>query len=547
MEQGRDLHGGNHVAASVSQAVASVQLQRPPSHDNEDNQAAMEVNSTSSQSRDTSVLSMDDLEAAQALEVLRAESTRQPPSQAHHRETPSMVTNERTLPIRHPSNRAQEPEPLLSLLTSHHPFISSAINGSLSAYTSSKSYSPRFKYGAEFVERHIGTPVANAVSTASRVTRADQGVRIMLQGRDSGARTPKRRRIEDQPSSETDVEQGLPAYTPQGIERRLSELSSDESLPSYDDHRSPSYEESSPAESSKKQIPPSNNRWPPKLMVSTAGLGIAMREESLRSLRYCLACLRWGNRHLGDTLNTLKDVVTEYQQTEQRAADPAIEPESKEARASNRPRDRATIAQHIQNLRSDVLNTLKQVVDVVSTYTGGALPTNARELVRRHLISLPQRFHIASLPLVRRSQGGDSESGNQPAQSSCEDGQSKRDGAQPADTVTNAQKVILLATEGLDMMAQVSSVVDETIRAAEEWCARLGKNPENRENSGPVAQQKADCKEAGIKNPASAKCEKADLIRLDDKVGNGQIKRNRSSESTPAPELKMRDLTDLKT
>lgn len=72
MEQGRDPHGGNHVAASVSQALASVQLQRPPSHDDEENQAAMEVNSTSSQSRDTSVLSMDDLEAAQALEVLRA-------------------------------------------------------------------------------------------------------------------------------------------------------------------------------------------------------------------------------------------------------------------------------------------------------------------------------------------------------------------------------------------------------------------------------------------------------------------------------------------
>lgn len=458
-----------------------------------------------------------------------------------------MTTNERTLPIRHPSNRAQEPEPLLSLLTSHHPFISSAINGSLSAYTTSKSYSPRFKYGAEFVERHIGTPVANAMSTASRVTRADQGVRIMLQGRDSGARTPKRRRIENQQSSETDVEQGLPAYTPQGIERRLSELSSDESLPSYDDHRSPSYEESSPTEPSKKQISLSSTRWPPRLMVSTAGLGIAMREESLRSLRYCLACLRWGNRHLGDTLNTLKDVVKEYQQTEQRAADPAVEPESKETRPDNRPRDRATIAEHIQNLRSDVLNTLKQVVDVVSTYTGGALPTNARELVRRHLISLPQRFHIASLPLMRRSQGQDSESGNQPAKSSCGEGQSKGSGAQPADTVTNAQKVILLATEGLDMMAQVSSVVDETIRAAEEWCARLGKNSENREISRPVAQHKVDCKEAGIKDPASAKGEKVDSISLDEKVGNGQIKRNRSTETTPAPELKMRDLTDLKT
>lgn len=354
----------------------------------------------------------------------------------------------------------------------------------------------------------------------------------MLQGRDPGARTPKRRRIEDQPSSETDVEQALPAYTPQCIERRLSELSSDESLPSYDDHRSPSYEESSAAEPSKKQTSPSNNRWPPRLMVSTAGLGIAMREESLRSLRYCLACLRWGNRHLGDTLNTLKDVVKEYQQTEQRAADPTVELESNEAKAKNRPRDRATIAEHIQNLRSDVLNTLKQVVDVVSTYTGGALPINARELVRRHLISLPQRFHIASLPLMRRSQGRGSESGTQSTQSNFEEGQNKGDGAQPADTVTNAQRVILLATEGLDMMAQVSSVVDETIRAAEDWCARLGKNSEHREISGLVAEQKVDCKKGGIKDLTSTEGEKIDSIRLDEKVENGQIKRNRSPEPT---------------
>ena len=41
--------------------------------------------------------------------------------------------------------------------------------------------------------------------------------------------------------------------------------------------------------------------------------------------------------------------------------------------------------------------------------------------------------------------------------------------------VFGAQKVVVLAKEGLDMMAQVSGVVGGTIVSAEEWCERLGR------------------------------------------------------------------------
>src|SRR3982074_14587 len=78
-----------------------------------------------------------------------------------------------------------QPEPLLSLLTSTHPLISSAINGSMSAYTTSKSYSSRFKYGAEFIERNIGTPVASTVGSVSRKTGVEGGLRWALQRRET--------------------------------------------------------------------------------------------------------------------------------------------------------------------------------------------------------------------------------------------------------------------------------------------------------------------------------------------------------------------------
>jgi len=99
-----------------------------------------------------------------------------------------------------------------------------------------------------------------------------------------------------------------------------------------------------------------------------------------------------------------------------------------------------------------VLKTLKEVVDIVSKYAGGALPENARILVRRHLTSLPQRFKLAnSRTVARNGESGDVE------------------------VTDGANRVLVLAKEGLDMMAQVSGVLDGTIVSAEEWCERLGR------------------------------------------------------------------------
>ena len=62
------------------------------------------------------------------------------------------------------------------------------------------------------------------------------------------------------------------------------------------------------------------------------------------------------------------------------------------------------------------------------------------------------------------------------------------------EAVTGAQRVIVLAKEGLDMMAQVSAVVDGTIVSAEDWCERLGRRRNEGEREG----------EAGPSEPAAA-------------------------------------------
>jgi hypothetical protein len=192
-------------------------------------------------------------------------------------------------------------------------------------------------------------------------------------------------------------------------------------------------------------LPPSQPyTWQSRLMISTSGLGVAMSEESLRSLTYCLTWLRWANERLGNSIIALKKVLQEWDASQQARSSDDTTTEN------HRPRSPTSLSQQIQQVKGDVLQTLKQAIDIVSKYAGGALPENARNLVRRHLTSLPQRFRIASSSALSRDTS-----------------------APRSDMATSAHRVLVLAEEGLDMMAQVSGVVNDTLVSAEGWCQKL--------------------------------------------------------------------------
>ncbi|KAJ5702596.1 hypothetical protein N7488_010144 [Penicillium malachiteum] len=417
--------------------------------------------------RAASVISMDDLEAAQALEGLRSDFGQSP--RASRQNIPT-------------SSDPPQPEPLLSLLTSSHPLISSAINGSVSAYTTSKSYSARFKSGAEFIERNIGSPVANTVGTVGRKTGVESGLRWALQRRDSArdaTHSSKRRKVNAETAQDMDVErdpeevENQPQSESQPRTRSSSELSMTETLPPYDDMRSPRYEEK-PG----RQTPPT---WQSRLVISTSGLGVAMSEESLRSLTYCLTWLRWANGRLGRAIVALQNALTEWDNHKK-----------SQSQQDQGGESASLLTQRIQAVKADVLSTLKQVVDVVSKYAGGALPENARHLVRRHLTSLPHRFQMAST--------------SQPLPGSVE---------ASTDATVGAHRILVLAHEGLDILGQVSGVVNDTLVSAEHWCERLGrKRPDNKsapdaEKQSPPAPMDAqpypmDIKQPIVTEPASA-------------------------------------------
>jgi transcriptional repressor OPI1 len=331
----------------------------------------------------------------------------------------------------------------------------------------------------EYIERRF-TPVVNTVGSVGRVTGVEGGVRWFLGGRrpshqqqsdlkngDHGSN--KRRKVGD---GEMDIDNNV-SRDPYPVhrqefqlyhrERRASISSTVESLPAYDEHRSPSYE--THAEQTLITTQPDSptspgSTWHSRLVLSTSGLSVAMSEESLRSLKYCLSLLRWANDHIGKVIEALKVVLDQFESTPLSASNGALtNGDSKEELANGQlilrtDADRSAMHAKIAELKSDVLKTLKKVVDVVSKYAGGALPENARVLVRRHLTSLPQRFRLASTGTNQNGHAATSGDG---------------------EVTEGARKVMVLAKEGLDMMAQVSGVLDGTIVSAEEWCERLGK------------------------------------------------------------------------
>ncbi|KAL8852440.1 MAG: hypothetical protein Q9221_002670 [Calogaya cf. arnoldii] len=442
-------------------------------------------------------LSLDDLEAAQALEGLRAGTD---PSQncahqprAYYQNHPTDSKSDPSIPPGQPSQQPHEPEPLLALITAQHPILSTAINGSLSAYTSSKSFSPRFKYGAELVERHVGSPVVSTVRTAGKYTGLETGVRWFLDGERRGEppRASKRRRTNTDGASE-DVEQGLQQNVSISLSDRKDSTAAilNEQLPPYDNERSPTYEQNDPSvQPSHDSQPSANTTWGTRLVISTSGLGVAMSEESLRNLRYCLSWLRWGNGYLNRSIRDLQEIIREYNTTSDEAFQPTATEGQGEPQPPRKSRNRRSISERMRLVKSDIVETMSKLCQVVSQYTGGALPANARSLVHAHLTALPGRFAYvlrlkkqqSATPGTQQDPLNDSEAGS----------------PTPEPVVDSAHRVLILASEGLDMIAQISSIVDGTITSAEEWCNRLGRSTSDgtpsREQQ-PKQQQQQDGK-----------------------------------------------------
>jgi hypothetical protein len=375
---------------------------------------------------------------------------------------------------------AEPQQPMLSLLTSNHPWLGGTISGSLAAYNLTKDYSPRFvKYGAELVERNVGSPMVNTVSSVGRRTGMEKNLRRYLgeQHRrpsdleQGDADAPRKRQRARSPANADamEVDSRTSSRTRGG-----SQSSCNESLPAYDDQRSPNYEENAtmtepptPTGKEPERRPQSTAvqdrrvAWSTQLIMTTSGLGVALSAASLRSLKQCLHLLRGATSHIDSVMRALKLLLAEYEAALQHrrnsSASDTTTPHVKAEEGESKDDEVRHIAEKIKTLSSDIWQTLQSVVQSVSRYTGGALPQNASQVVRTQLLSVPQRWQLAG----RRTAVG----------------QPRDEEAGEGEAVRGANRMMAFAIEGLDMMGQITTVVDGTVQSAESWLARIGRAP----------------------------------------------------------------------
>ncbi|KAF3920266.1 hypothetical protein AA313_de0208453 [Arthrobotrys entomopaga] len=355
-------------------------------------------------------------------------------------------------------------ETMMEMIQGQNTFLGTAVRAGRSVYRGGKRYSPRFKYGAEMVER-AAAPMTSVVSYAARTTGVESVLRRNLEAR----------RLSSSGASSTTTSQSSPSHS-----QPSSSTSSHATK-----RRKTQFEEGREMDVDSSPNTPSNERedqlthkpatdvvslnWQRRLMLSTAGVGVALSEESLKSLKYCLAWLRWANDHLDKVVMALRGVISEYDSDKSRRNENNKNKNSANDDTDGDDDERSIQLQHkIDNLRKDVIGTLKRVVDVVSTYAGGALPENARVVVKACITNLPRRWALAAKDDPSGSNNttnGSNNNNNMALVVRKEEEAGKR--------------VLVLAREGLEMLHQVSAIVTLTLERAEEWCERLGrKRPE---------------------------------------------------------------------
>jgi hypothetical protein len=200
-------------------------------------------------------------------------------------------------------------------------------------------------------------------------------------------------------------------------------------------------------------------------MITTSGLGAALSESSLRSLKCCLGILHSAFDHVATIANALQSLLADYENSA--SSDPTITtpPPSQQTQQENghaitngAPHHPQTtqhqqrsqlVATRISSLASDILKTVHSVVAAVNQYTGSALPENAAALVRRQILSLPHRMRTAESNAAASSDGE----------------QVGRDGRRWLD----------FAIQCLEMIEQVNLVLGGTIGSAERWLESMGR------------------------------------------------------------------------
>ncbi|KAJ3869908.1 transcription factor Opi1-domain-containing protein, partial [Lentinula novae-zelandiae] len=115
------------------------------------------------------------------------------------------------------------------------------------------------------------------------------------------------------------------------------------------------------------------------MLLEAGGFSIAWSEESMRKLKYVLQWLQYATNHIDQQILAIRDFTESLQQHYFEAP----------------PQSQAISSVHMHKLtsmRRDVIQTVREVVSVVSKYGGSAaLPEPARKAMKSFILKLPKK------------------------------------------------------------------------------------------------------------------------------------------------------------
>lgn len=156
----------------------------------------------------------------------------------------------------------------------------------------------------------------------------------------------------------------------------------------------------------------------------------------------------------------------------------------------------ASASAHLVQIKHDVVDTIRKVVDVVSKYAGAALPEQAKKYVRQSILGLPVKWASAvegsHTRSERRGSVGTASSAGTPRAERMEDPRLEKETGDSSiehrefsevESVTinptpllnsvlrptedAAERVLTFAVESLDMLKSVTQIFGESVEKAE--------------------------------------------------------------------------------
>ncbi|KAG0164056.1 hypothetical protein DFQ28_010885 [Apophysomyces sp. BC1034] len=192
----------------------------------------------------------------------------------------------------------------------------------------------------------------------------------------------------------------------------------------------------------------SSSQWQ-QLVVgagSAAGSTVAVvSEESMKCLKYCLTWLQYAIQHIDQQMTLLRNFLVSLATAQSGSAASLTVPYS---------------GSSLSQIKKDIVNTLRKVVEVVSHYASSALPHHAKVAVRGSILDLPSRW--ASLSDIQSNV-------TTPTSSPL----LRPNGEKPKGHEEKAIRLLSFGQESLETLQSISTVFSDTIDRAEGWLDRL--------------------------------------------------------------------------